>query len=161
MDASAAGWSARRVERFDQNITPVLPKCGLVSGTVCYRDAEVLNYFLLCPAARMEGYLLEHAGQVSGYFVLANVRGECKIAELWVASAEERDWASAIAVASDGRGASQTSVACGAAVARQAAALAGFHVVTRQPVYVKDPKGKLPGTLDAAMGLLDWDGFYL
>jgi hypothetical protein len=160
-EAAASGWSARRVERFDASVSEVAPRPGLVSATVCYRDAEILNYFLLCPAARMEGYLLLHKDRVAGYFLLAFVRGECRIAELWVASGESSDWAAAYLVAGEGRAGSQVAVGCATAVARHAADLAGFSVIGRQPIYVKDPRGKLPAELDAALGMLDTDAFYL
>lgn len=152
------GWTARRVERFDDAVEAVTPRPGLVSATVCYRNAAILNYFLVCPAARMEGYLLEREGRVAGYFVRALVRGECRIAELWVASAEELDWAAAVALAGGSPEVSQTSLACGTHVSQLAARRAGYHLLGRQPVYAK---AELPGTLDAAMGMLDTDAFYL
>jgi hypothetical protein len=155
------GWTARRVERFDTSMEAAAPTPGLVSATVCYRNAGILNYFLLCPAARMQGYLLEREGRVAGYFVRALIRGECRIAELWVASALEADWAAALVLAGEVPGASQISLACGTKAAQRAAELAGFYAIARQPVYVKDRAGKLPGTLDANIGMLDTDAFYL
>jgi hypothetical protein len=155
---AARGWSARRVERFDESVEAVAPRPGLVSATVCYRNAAILNYFLLCPAARMEGYLLEREGLVGGYFVRAFVRGECRIAELWVASAEQADWAAAVALAGAATGVSQTSLVCCTEVGQLAAKRAGYHLLARQPVYAK---GELPKPLDAAMGMLATDAFYL
>jgi hypothetical protein len=159
--AQLAGWTAQRVERFDESLAGALPRPGLVSRTICYRNADLLNYFLMCPAARMEGYLLLREERVVGYFLLAFLRDKCRIPELWVASGEGSDWAAAYLLASTGREGSQVSVGCGTEVLRQAARAAGFSVAIRQPVYVKDPKAKLPEQLDAAMGLLDTDGFYL
>jgi hypothetical protein len=158
---SANGWSTRRVDRFDENLRAVLPRPGTVNPMVCYRNEEFLNYMLLCPAARMEGYVVERAGAIGGYFVLAFTHGECRVADLWVDSGDERDWLAALLLAIEGRQESQVTVGCGSLFSRRVAGLARFHTIARQPVYVRDPKGKLPAALDAAMSLLDTDAFYL
>jgi hypothetical protein len=161
MGGRAGEWRARRVEQFDESLEAVLPRPGLISGIVCQRSAALLNYMLACPAARMEGYLVEREGQVAGYFLLAFTQKECRVAELWVASGDERDWLAALLAAVKGREGNQVSVGCGNAFALQIAHWAGFHRITRQPVYVKDPSGALPSAMDAAMSLLDTDAFLL
>jgi hypothetical protein len=155
----ASGWSAERIDRFDERA--VFPRPDVISATVCYRDPQILNYFLLCPVARMEAYLLRKAGKLIGYFLLAFLRGECRIAELWIDSPEADDWAAAYLVAAEGRSVTRVSVACGTAVQQTAAQRAGFYLTSRQPVYVKDPRSLLPAQFDAALGLLDTDAFYL
>jgi hypothetical protein len=158
---SIAGWTARRVQRFDANLEAVLPRANLVSKTICQRSEGLLNYMLLCPAVHMEGYVVEQAGVAKGYFLLAFTQGECRIAELWVASPEEKDWLSALLLAVEGRDVIQVSIGSGTGLSRTVASSAGFHVIARLPVYVKDPKAMLPTDLDAAMSMLDTDAFYL
>jgi hypothetical protein len=158
---NASGWTARRVERFDGALTAVLPRPHLVGKLVCYRNEALLNYMLLCPAARVEGYVLERGETVVGYFLLAFARGECRIAELWVASADERDWLAGLLLAAEGREGSLVSIGCGSVMSKRVAGLAKFHTIARLPVYVKDPKGTLPIELDATMSMLDTDAFYL
>ena len=155
------GWIARRVQQFDKSLDQALPSPGCVSSTVCYRDSSILNYLLLCPAARMEGYVVEHEGRVAGYFLLAYTQVECRIADLWVGSGKEEDWLAVLLLAFAGRDGNQVSVGCGTGFARRVAALAGFHPIARQPIYVKDPKGLLPRQLEAAMSLADTDAFLL
>jgi hypothetical protein len=155
------GWSARQVERFDERIEQALPRPGLVSKTVSYRDAAILNYLLTCPAAQMQGYVIERAGGVMGYCVLAFLHGECRVAELWVSSAEERDWVSALTVAVAGRSGNQLVIGCGTEFSLRVAGRAGFHKSSRQPIYVKDPSGKVPVEMDAAMSMSDTDVFFL
>jgi hypothetical protein len=159
--AKAEGWEARRVERFDESVDPVLPLPGFVSSTVCYRDSGILNYLLGCPAARMQGYVVEHSGSIAGYFLLAFKQGECRIAELWVDSGKEQDWLATLMLAFEGREGSQVSVGSSTGFTRRIAALAGFHAIARQSLYVKDPKGMLPQEMDAAISLSDTDAFFL
>jgi hypothetical protein len=149
------------VEWFDATLEAVLPLAGLVSKTVCHRTEELLNYALLCPAARMEGYVVERSGKTTGYFLLAFTQGECRVAEMWIASADERDWLSALLLAVKGRDANQISIGCGTGLLQGVAKAAGFHLIARLPIYVKDPKGLLPTELDAATSMLDTDAFYL
>lgn len=159
--AAADGWSARRVGRFDESVDTVLPVPDVVSGMVCQRSAAILNYMLDCPGARMEGYLVVRHGEIAGYFLLAFTQSECRIAELWVASRRSDDWLSALRVAIEGREGNQISIGCGTTFSRQVAKSAGFHVIARQPVYVKERDGKLPEAIDAVMSLLDTDAFLL
>jgi hypothetical protein len=158
---SKRGWVARRVERFDESVSTVLPIPGLVSGAVAYRDPKLLNYYLSCPAIPMEGYLLEHAGRVQGYLLLAVRQGDCRIADWWVASADESDWAAALLVACNGRTGHEVSVSCGTFHSQRVAKGAGFYLSVRHPFYVKDPGQKVPATLDAAIAMADTDEFYL
>ena len=161
LGSPAGGWTARKVARFDENLESVLPRQGVISGIVCQRSTGLLNYMLACPAARMEGYLIEREGQIAGFSLLAFTQEECRVAELWVASGDERDWLAALMAAITGREGNQVSIGCGNEFALRIAQLAGFHRINRQPVYVKDPSGRLPSAMDAAMSLLDTDAFLL
>lgn len=161
VSGGTSGWAARRVERFDARIDGVLPKPGLISRSICYRNQALLNYLLQCPAARMEGYVIERDGAAAGYFVLAFAQGECRIAEMWVDSKEERDWLSALLLAVQGRGTSAISIGCSNGFSRRVASAAGFYPIARLPIYAKDPKLMLPGELDVTMSMSDTDAFYL
>jgi hypothetical protein len=158
---STRGWAARRVERFDDTVSTVLPRPGLVSGAVAYRDPQLLNHYLSCPASPMEGYLLEHNGHIQGYLVLAIAQDECRVADWWVASADESEWATALGVACSGRTGHEVSVGCGAFHSQRVAKRAGFYLSVRHPLYVKDPRQKVPAALDAAIAMADTDEFYL
>jgi hypothetical protein len=164
VNASAKGWSIRLVKQFDESIAGVLPRPGAVSETVCYRDAGFLNYFLDCPAARMQGIVFENDGKLAGYAILAFVRGEGRISELWISSKSEKDWAAAYVLATEAAaaasGVTRVVLGCSAQLAQRAALKAGAYLYGRQPIYVKDPKALLP-ELDVALGMLDTDAFYL
>jgi hypothetical protein len=109
----------------------------------------------------MEAYIIERADRVMGYCVLAFRHAECRIAELWVASEDERDWVSALAVTVAGQPANQLVSGWGTEFGLRVAGRAGFHPIYRHPVYVKDTSGKVPAEMDAAISMLDTDAFFL
>lgn len=164
VSGNAKGWSARKVPHFDESIAPVLPKPDDSIGIVCYRDAGLLNYFLRCPAARMEGYLLLKAGTLKGYCVLAYMGDECRIADLWISCAHQDDWTAAYLVVGQiaaASGAAKVVSGFSARMLPPAIGNAGEFLSGRQPLFVKDPEQRLPAGLDLALGMLDTDAFYL
>ena len=161
----AKGWTAQRIPRFDAVIEPVLPNPAIQANTVCVRSAAMLNYFLDCPAAAMEAYLLQRDGKVQGYFIVSRVRTNARIADLWVQSADPADYAAALSQAlrhaSSHGGAVEAMAGNSSKIAAEAAARAGFTVSGRQPVYLKDPRKRAPVEADLAVGLMETDAFYL
>jgi len=157
-------WSAREVGRFDESVAPVLPAPG-DSAIVLRRSPELLNYLLDCPAARMHGFLLYAAGRLAGYCILSQVEGEARIAELWTASGKAADWDAAFALAA--RLASRLPGACAVRIAatfpaaQSAARRAAWRLSEREPVYLKDPQGKIPAGVPLALGLTANDYAYL
>jgi hypothetical protein len=125
----------------------------------------LLNYFLKCPAARMEGLLFHSQGKLAGYGILAYVRDECRLAEMWVDSSEESAWAAGfqLAVEHGARAPGITKIVTGNSVRvpQLAAQAAGAHLCGRQPIYIKDSNSQLPEPLDLSLGMLDTDAFYL
>jgi hypothetical protein len=162
---SAKGWSVQKVGEFDAGMETVLPRPGVVSEIVCFRDAALLNYFLKCPAARMEGLLFHKQGKLAGYGIMAYVRDESRLAEIWMDSSEDADWTAAfqLAIEHGARSPGVAKIVTGNSVRapQMAAQAAGAHLCGRQPIYIKAPKSQLPETLDLSLGMLDTDAFYL
>ena len=48
------------------------------------RSAELMNYWLACPAANMGAYVVRRHGEVAGYFLISVVEHRARIADLWV-----------------------------------------------------------------------------
>jgi len=156
-------WSAKPVQRFDASVNPVLPVPR--AGIVARRTPELLNYYLDCPASAMRGFLLSLDQRLQGYFILSRVGRETRIAELWITSAEEADWRAAYALAarlaSKEDGTTEISARAALPVERSAVAAAGFRVIASDPVFVKDPKKKLPADIALGVGAMANDAFYL
>ena len=66
---------------FRRRYFPILrlPRVGL-------RTAALFHYFMACPAAEVDGHLLERGHTPAGYFLLSRIGGQCRIADLWIRS---------------------------------------------------------------------------
>jgi hypothetical protein len=161
---AGAALTAHRVDRFDDVPAELWPDPSVMGQVVCARTAASLNYFLACPAAKMDAYVLERDGAGVGYFLLSRVGGECRVADLWIRSADRAVWTEALAVATAvARTDSQVArITAAATLPLQTEALekAGYRRTHAEPVFVQDPEGRLGGRKDLAVGLLENDGYY-
>ena len=156
---STQGWSARAVPKFGDEIIPVLPRPNAEIPCVTSRTPVLLNYFLGCPAARMEAVIVASPEGIAGYAVLAYLQKAVRVAELWIDSERSDHWqaglASVIRLASAARP-QRIRIGASALLLRQAAAHNGFYPASVQPVFVKSPT-----PLVWAASMLDTDAFYL
>jgi hypothetical protein len=98
---SVRGWSVRRVERDNiGDLTPVLP-IPRAELAVMERTAASFAHALECPTARMELYLAERGREIRGYFLLAFVPGQARIADCWSTEPIAEDWAAVVQLAVD------------------------------------------------------------
>lgn len=155
--------AARRVDGFDDVPAEVFPDPMVTQQVVCSRSAELLRYFMACPAARVEAYLLERDRIPVGYFLLSRVGWQCRIADLWIRSADGRDWAGAYGAALAVAGAAninEITVAASSPLQVGALRQAGFRCTDTEPVFVLDPDRRLGERNDLTLGLLENDGCY-
>ncbi|HXM43464.1 MAG TPA: hypothetical protein VN924_19665 [Bryobacteraceae bacterium] len=158
------GLTAWRVDSFDGMATGTFPDPAFTQQVVCARTPESLNYFLACPAATMDAYLLVRGQTRAGYFLLGRVGYQYRIADLWIRSADAQEWAEAYAAAAAIARADPhiTEVTVAASSPLQIAAIqrAGYRRTHSEPVFVSDPGSMLGGRNDLAVSLLENDGFY-
>jgi hypothetical protein len=152
----APSLTVRRVENFEGVADTAFPDPSVTHRVVCARTPESLGYFLKCPAAKLEAYLLEREAQI-GYFLLSRVGGQCRIADLWIRSADEQDWAAAYAAATEA--ASKDPQTSEVTIAAQMPPPAYRHTHS-EPVFLLDPDSRLQGRTDLSISLLENDGFY-
>ena len=145
--------------RADDSTTLSFPESALTGQIVCDRTPELLRYVLACPAAPVELYAIE-----TGYFLLSHVGQQCRIADIWVRSANSRDWAAGYAAAAEAASTDPhaTEITAASSGSLQTAALkaAGFRRTHSEPVFVQDPASKLAGRNDLTVGFLENDAFY-
>lgn len=164
--AQAAGQAlaARRVEIFAGVPAEAFPDPSLTRQVVCARTPESLGYFLTCPAVKMEAHLLERAQTPAGYFLLSRSGRQCRIADLWIRSADRQAWTEAYAVATATAGTdphtTEVTVAASSPLETGALEQAGYRRTHAEPVFVLDPDGRLGERSDLALSLLENDGFY-
>lgn len=154
----AGEWSMRPVKRFDAAAAAVMPASP--DAVVCQRTPELLNYFLDCPAAVMHGYLLYRENRPAGYCVISVAADSARIAEIWVDSGWDGAYALALRTAASLDGVAE--VVASASFAPEIAAMrhCGLRFAIPDPIFLKDPDGKLPRQAALAVGFLITDGFF-
>lgn len=164
MASGADGLRARRVlDGFDSVPAEVLPDPVVTRQVVCARTPQLLRYFGSCPAVKMEVYLLEREHTPFGYFLLNGAGQQARIADLWMHSADVLEWARAYRAATAvARAAKFNAVTVAASAPLQTKALeqAGYRRTLTEPVFVRDPEGRLQGRGDVALSWLENDGAY-
>jgi hypothetical protein len=154
----------RRVDSFQGIAAEIFFDPANTGQVIRARTPQLLDYFLACPAARMEGWLLEQAGRPAGYMVLSHVGRECRIADLALQSAEAELWTGAYTAATLAalRDPSTTQITAAASLPLQLAALrrAGYRRIASEPIFVLDPGGLLHGSSELALSLAENDAFY-
>jgi hypothetical protein len=164
--ARGAGYAltVRRVDSFAGVPAEVFPDPSVTRQVVCARTSESLGYYLACPAAKMDAYLLERAYAPAGYFLLSRVGCQCRIADLWIRSADGLEWAesyaAATAVARTDPHITQITVAASLPLQTGALRQAGYRRTLAEPVFVLDPDRRLGDRNDIAVSLLENDGYY-
>jgi len=156
--------AARQVDNFDGVPTEVFPDPSVTQQVVCARTAESLGYFLTCPAAKVQGYLLECGCAPAGYFLLSRVGCQCRIADLWIRSPDRQAWADAYAAATatarTDPNTTEVTVAASLPLQTDALKQAGYRRTDAEPIFVLDPDRLLGDRSDLAVSLLENDGYY-
>ena len=156
--------TARRVNSFDGAPPEVFPDPSVTRQVVCARTPELLGYFLACPAAKMEAYLLERDHSPVGYFLLSRVACQRRIADLWIHSPDGHAWTEAYATATATARAdpqiSEVTAAVSWPLAASALQQVGYRRTHAEPVFVLDPDRRLGDRNDLALSLLENDGYY-
>jgi hypothetical protein len=155
--AAGAEWQVRRLagDEISQIASVVpLPAHGMA---VTERSVDLFRYVLTCPIVPMQLYAVESAGRVRGYFLLASVPGQVRIADCWMDSDEAADWRALILCAveqakHDPQGAEVVILASDPLLAGAVQAC-GFYARFQSPIWVR-PTGSdtMPeGTLRVQM----------
>lgn len=152
------GWSARRVDRFEETIGPVLPTSN--DTAICQRSPALLNYLLACPAAQVEGYTLHAGGSPTGYCLLSRFESQCHIADVWAENLPAA-YALALQMAADSREVSEVIATASTSRVRDAVAGAGFHRREGMPIFLRDPRRLLEGAGPLGIASVENDFFYL
>jgi hypothetical protein len=162
--AGADALQTRRVDSFQGAAPEMFPDPAVTGQVVCARTPQLLDYFLACPAARMEAWLFEYGSQPAGYMLLSRVGRDCRIADLWLRSADAHMWAGAYTAAATAAlgDPATTRITIAASVSFQMGALrqAGYRRISAEPVFVLDPRALLRGRSDLVLNLAENDAFY-
>jgi hypothetical protein len=157
---SLGQWSARA---SDPGENPVWPS-PRETAAVCARDAGGFRYLARCPVMRTAFYTLRNGPDAAGYFLLAFVPGQARIADAWTPSDDPQDWQRLFALA-EAEALRNPEVAEITTIASLPAALAalparGFRRIKEEDLMAYDPKRILPA-VNLHFQLVDNDACYL
>jgi hypothetical protein len=126
-------------------------------ATCARRTPELLNYMLACPGAAFSGDEIRASGDAAGYFLLARVNGQARIADLWTTG----DWPSAYALALRTAAADpatcEVAAAASTAARRTAIEACGFQPRGADPIFLYDPHRRLAASPPLDLQLIDGD----
>jgi hypothetical protein len=156
------GWEASKVKSFTESIEAA----GLgrsTSSTQPRRTAAGLNHLLGCPAARFSGFLVSHRQQLRGYFVLAQVGRQARVADICLDSDNRDSWQAICALATrsaaeDDPQTCEIVAACTVEMAGEAWLQAGFTHRRTDQIFCYDPRQLVPSgsPLDLNLAVNDW-----
>lgn len=138
------GWSAQPIRQFDATMQPLFEARSDSSFVRTVRTPELMNYFLRCPGAVWTAATILRGGVPLGWYVLARVGGQTRIADIWVHSDSEDDWAAAYALAVNAaaRDIQACELVASACIppAIYGVQNAGVRFVHAEPIFMLDPK---------------------
>jgi len=135
-----------------------------LDGTLLERSAQQLEYALRCPIASMALYGVKCGGDIRGYFLLAHVPGQVRLADYRILSNDPADWRSLILCAV--REATQSVAAvelvtwAGTGTLERVLGTCGFHPRGRLPVQALARRGSDAFPASILVHMLDNDAAY-
>lgn len=159
-----SGWRVRRLSAGSlAEISTVLPAARPGMG-VAERSVALFAYVLDCPIAPLALYLAERGGRARGYFVIASVPGQVRIADCWAESDAPAEWRALLAcAAAQARADPQAAEIVGwANDALTASALegCGFRARHSSPLQVRVGVGTALPAESLRVQMLDSDAAY-
>ncbi|MFN0169838.1 MAG: hypothetical protein ACKV22_25730 [Bryobacteraceae bacterium] len=160
-----SSWEAVPVSRFDDSVTPVLPRPSHRNIVVPERTVDLLNYWLRCPIAGTQGYLLVRDGQITGYFLLSVVPPAGRISDLWIDSDRIELWRYAYSLAfrsvAQLPGVLVADTMSGDPLVCAALQQMSLRQMSANQVFLLDRNRTLPAGVPIALSMTDYDAFYL
>ena len=148
------GWIARRgsVLRVWQREDP----CVAIE-----RSVEWFRYLIDCPDARVETGILEYQGQVRGHILTARRGSRIRIIDLIADGSDQVEVFSAGLALLQTEGASEVQACSSLQSAQQIFEACGMSRFREEPVWIADPKNRLPKELTVESSFLTGDAFYV
>lgn len=159
------GWSARPISA-DQTASAPIPWPGGRPGPTAFeRTAEVMAYFLKCPATPMALFCVEKDGSPRGHFLLAEAPGQVRLVDFSVDSSDPADWRVlvqlAVLQAKQYRRAAELVSVGSDPVTFGALSDCGFHARDSQPLRLLACGGSVLPETPVRFQMIDSDAAYL
>ncbi|HXE63041.1 MAG TPA: hypothetical protein VN519_05845 [Bryobacteraceae bacterium] len=161
----ASGWAAHAITPGDPALDAVHGPSVTGDAAVFERTADSIQYLLKCPAARMEIYSVSKDGVNRGYFILAHVPGQVRIADFYVDTDDAASWRAviqlAISQAHRNPAAAEVAAVGSDPVTRRALSECGFHVRGEAPMRLLSVTGAVLPEGPIRVQMIDSDAAYL
>lgn len=162
--SSYKSWKAREIR--PEEISPELYLSGNVADAGCSpRPPGFFEYLLRCPLTRFHLYGIAEGGEPKGHFAISLVRGQARVAGVWLRQPTREAWTAAYLLAGETalglKGAYELVASGSGGVSRQGAAQAGFRTVEGLPVYMLNKKRNLTLSAEFPFQLSDSDAPFL
>jgi hypothetical protein len=129
------------------------------------RPAAFFEYLLRCPSARFRLYGIMADRELQGHFVISVLRGQARIAGVWLREPIQEAWTAAFCLArqtaSTLKGANEVVVFGSESPSRAGAAQAGFRIMPGPIVYLLDRQERLSLSPNFQFQLADGDLAFL
>jgi hypothetical protein len=156
-------WKATEIAPRD--ISPKIYTAGMSDASGVPRPPAFFEYLLRCPVAHFCLYGIVDGGERMGHFAIGVVRGQVRIAGVWLRNPTREAWASAYFLAQQAarrlKGANEIVAVGTEGASGEGAALAGLRVKPGSPVFVLDKKKNLSLAPDFQFQLSDDDEAFL
>jgi hypothetical protein len=141
----AKGWKTEQIA--PEAICPDLYFQSAPDAFFSQRAPAFFEYLLRCPAAQVRLYGIWNERGMQGHFAIALVRGQARVAGVWLREPNPAAWKVAFSLARqaalDIDGACELVVTGTEGPSEDAAIQAGLKIVRHSPVYLLNKKGKL------------------
>ena len=148
------GWVARRTSL--SRVWQPADKCIALERSLAW-----FRYLMACPEAQVEAGILEHQGQPCGHFLTARRGSRIRILDLIAEPAGEVAAFSACLTLLRNEGASEAQACSSLASQQYVFAACGMRKFRQEPVWIADPKRRLPDNLPIESSFLTGDAFYV
>lgn len=142
---------------------------GFYSQSMCDaafspRPPAFFDYLLRCPAMQVRLYGIRHRLEPKGHFAVGVLRGQARIAGIWIRDPDPEGWRAAYSLAQQAamrlEGAYEVVAAGTEGASEQGAVRSGLHIMRYAQVYLLNRKGKLRLPRDFQFQLCDDDAFF-
>ena len=158
-----ATWTAEEI-----NPSQILPDLNSRSAEDAFfspRPPGFFEYLLRCPVMQTRLYGIRNQEGFQGHFAIGVLRGQARVAGVWLVNPGDETWQTAFALASrvatNLKDANEIVVTGSCGVSEKAAIAAGFRVTGSSPVFLLNKKRKLSLSSDFQFQLSDDDAFFL
>jgi hypothetical protein len=147
-----AEWTSRQIDARDlPSLSFPHPRPFMPEVAVFERSAQALSHFLTCPLTPSASYVVERAGIVCGYFVLAFAGAQCRIVDAWIEPPEGNKWDALYRLAAIAARSNPSAVELVTVASEPVAAMVlprvGFVARGRLPLRIWIPKSDTPSTV--------------